>query len=55
MLCSLLSCFEDDKVITVVDKDAAEETRGQDTVESLFDGILLNAGESEEGHGGQLE
>ena len=41
-------------MIGVID-DEPEEPRRQDTVESLYTGILLDASEAEEGHAGQLE
>ena len=50
-----LSRLKDGKVIGVVDEDAAEELRRQDTIESLYTGILLDASEAEEGHAGQFE
>jgi hypothetical protein len=47
--------LEDGKVIGVVDEDTPEEARSQDAIESLLAGILLDTGESEEKHAGQLE
>jgi hypothetical protein len=51
----VLSRLKDGKVIGVVDEDLPEEPRRQHTVESLCAGILLGAGEAEEGHAGQFE
>ena len=42
-------------MIGVVDEDAPEKPGRQDTVESLYAGILLDASEAEEGHAGQFE
>jgi hypothetical protein len=39
----------------VVDENAPEELRRQDTVEPLYVGIFLNANEAEEGHAAQFE
>ena len=50
-----LSRLKDGKVIGVVDEDAPEKPGRQDTVESLYAGILLDASEAEEGHAGQFE
>ncbi len=46
----LPSRLKDGEVIGVVDEDAPEEPRRQDTVEPLYKGILLGASEPEEEH-----
>jgi len=47
---SPLSRLKDGKAIGVVDEDAPEEPRRQDAVDPLETGILLDAGETEEGY-----
>jgi hypothetical protein len=51
----LIPRIKDYKAVGVTDEDAPEESRRQDTVESLYTGILLDASEAEEGHAGQFE
>jgi hypothetical protein len=51
---SLLSRLKDRKAIGVVDEDAPEKSRTQDTIEPLCIGALLS-GSAEEGHAGQFE
>jgi hypothetical protein len=55
LLSFVLSRLKDGKTIGVVDENAPEELRRQDTVEPLYVGILLNANEAEEGHAAQFE
>jgi hypothetical protein len=51
---SVLSRLKDGKAIRVVDEDAPEESRSQDTIESLYIRALLG-GSAEERHAGQFE
>jgi hypothetical protein len=51
---SVLSRLKDGKAVGVVDEDAPEKPRTQDTIEPLYIGALLG-GSTEEGYAGQLE
>jgi hypothetical protein len=52
---SFLPRLKNGKVIGVVDEDAPEEPRRQDAVDPLETGILVDAGETEEGHAWQFD